>query len=183
MKKLMIGAMALTAGIILTGCGDSAPECGSDDVKTSVIASFKAKLDQERKLTSGIQAQEKIIADYKNELNKLDQSDKNYEANKKYKEDSIKRYENSIKEKQYYLDILNSSEISLIRTDATDDKSKKSTCSAVINISKPMWFMAPYTTYDIAYTAYITSDGKLFTEVNKSELNRKGEMYQYPESK
>lgn len=184
MKKII---MATAVGLLMVGCGESAPKekvgsapaCGSNDVKTSVLANFKAELDEQHRLNSGIKAKEKFIAEYQSKLVKSGIS----ERDKKYYEKTIKSYEQGIEQLKHYLEILNSTAISTIRTDTMDDKAKKSTCQAFIKISEPMHFMNPYTKYDITYSAYITSDGELFTEVNKFELNSKGEQYQYPSLK
>lgn len=129
--------MGTAVALLMVGCGDSAPECGSNDVKNMITDGI---------YTDRVNVMKSAIEDYKQA---------NYSELVAKVEDGLKTVE------KYKFNINN------IVTESSDDKAKRSSCSAEINT---VWKNQQYT-WNIKYNAYYSADGKLIVKLEKKNEN------------
>ena len=144
----MIKMMLISIGmaIVLTGCGKSAPECGSDDVKNIILNIVEREYI---KTLSFFAAVSPLSTDQILENPDISENDK--ESIRK----AIQIYRNSNPA------VLN------IRTENTNNDIQKSECAAdvQVNAKNPILQTSTTVTLPITYHASITTDGKLYVEV------------------
>lgn len=169
MKKIIIGTIALTAGLLLTGCGENAPkeesakvesapkekrapECGSNDVKNMIIDGFSTKSTEQ---TKG------YLESNKKGLVKLEQQLK--QKNDKYLKNNIERSRKTIAEQEAIVKNGYKFNLKRILTESVDDRAQKSVCKAELHTITG----GKHYIWDLGYTAQYTSDGELVIDMKR----------------